>query len=909
MLTLALMASLAPLRASTPSTAAETRSTAADSGPTLAIVHARVLTVTRGTIEDGTVLVKAGRIAAVGAGVAVPPGAEIIDATGRTLTPGLIDCHSHIAADSINEGGTTVSSMTGIEDVFNPTDIDIYRDLAGGLTTANVLHGSANPIGGKNDVIKLRWGKPRAEDFRFEGAMPGIKFALGENPKDMRQFGQQGPRRYPTSRPGVEFVIRDAFTRAKAYQATWRDYEAKKKAGDDVLPPRRDLQLEPLVEVLEGKRLVHAHCYRADEILMLLRLAEELGFRITTLQHALEAYRVAPEIKAHGAGVSTFADWWGYKVEASGATPYNAALCLRQGIVVSVNSDSAEHARRLNTEAAKMIKWGGLSEDEALSLVTINPAKQLRIDQRVGSIEVGKDADLVIWNRNPLSSYALADRVYIDGTLYYDRSKEEQRVEDIRTKKETLLKAEKELLKDREKAKAGEKAKGEEEGKGGEEAKEGEGAENRKEMAVAAPSVKPAASAAASRRARMDVPTLAIINARIVPVASPVIEKGTIVLKAGRIDALGPDLAVPPGAEIIDAAGQEVNPGWIDPTSTIGLVEPGPRGFQDTAESADFNPELRARVAYHAESDAIPVARSNGVTSVGVTPTGGILGGQIPVMNLDGWTWEEATLSPLAGLTMQFPPMQPPRAFGAREPKRDETYEELKKARDKKLDAVAALLRRARAYAALPPAARPTDWALQALVPIVEGAVPLFVAADREADIKDAVAFAEREHVHLVITGARESPLVASLLKKKDVAIVLGPVQTLPTRDDSHQAATYRTAAALADAGVRFAFTAGDDETFERTLPYQAAQSIAWGLPREAALRALTLDAATILGVADQIGSLEPGKVANLFIARGDPLEARTEITEVIINGRRVGVDNIHRQFYEKWAKRPGGKD
>ena len=431
--------------------------------PAIAITHATVLTVTKGTLTDATVLIRGGRIAAVGRDIAIPSDAEVVDAKGRYVSPGIIDCHSHIAADSINEGGTTVSSMTGIEDVFNPTDIDIYRDLAGGLTTANVLHGSANPIGGKNYVIKLRWGKPNAEDFHFAGAPPGIKFALGENPKDMRQFGQQGPRRYPASRLGVEFVIRDAFTRAKAYQAAWKDYDARKKAGETVLPPRRDLQLEPLVEVLEGKRLVHAHCYRADEILMLLRLADEMGFKITTLQHALEAYRVAPEIKAHGAGVSTFADWWGYKVEASGATPYNAALCLRKGIVVSINSDSAEHARRLNTEAAKMMKWGGLTEDEALSLVTINPARQLHIDAHVGSIEVGKDADLVIWSHHPLSSYALADQVFIDGTRYYDRAKEDDRLTAIRTKKDTLLKAEK----DAEKARKAEGGRGGQGGQGG----------------------------------------------------------------------------------------------------------------------------------------------------------------------------------------------------------------------------------------------------------------------------------------------------------------------------------------------------------------------------------------------------------------------------------------------------------
>ncbi len=873
-----------------------------------AIIHATILTVTHGVITDGTVLIRRGKIAEVGRDVTVPSGAEVVDATGRFVSPGIIDCHSHIAADSINEGGTTVSSMTGIEDVFDPTDIDIYRDLAGGLTTANVLHGSANPIGGKNYVIKLRWGKPHAEDFKFEGAMPGIKFALGENPKDMRQFGQQGPRRYPSSRLGVEYVIRDAFTRAKAYQAAWKEYDEKKKAGGSVLAPRRDLQLEPLVEVLEGRRLVHAHCYRSDEILMLLRLADEMGFKVATLQHALEAYRVAPEIKAHGAGVSTFADWWGYKVEASGATPYNAAMCLRRGIVVSINSDSAEHARRLNTEAAKMIKYGGLTEDEALALVTINPAKQLRIDGHVGSLDAGKDADLVIWNHHPLSSYALADRVYIDGTLYYDRTKEDQRVTDLKTKKDALLKAEKEAA---EKAKA-EKA-GEGKGKIGEGGREG--GENK--AAEVTPGYGTGGGTGTSRDGGLgkgselpavhisnDAPALAITNARIVPVTSAVIEKGTIVMKGGRIVALGADVAVPPGAEVIDAAGGEVYPGWIEPSTSLGLDEPGPRGFEDTSEQTPLNPELRTRVAFHVESEGIPVARANGVTTIGVAPDGGILGGAVAVMNLDGWTWEQATVRTSAGISMQFPPIHPARRFGA-PPARDESYDDLKKARDKKLDEVVALLERARAYSAMPPASRSMDWVLESLVPVIDGAVPVFVGADSEADIKDAVAFADGARIHIVIVGGAESPRVAALLKQKNIPVVFGPVQDLPTRPDFHQADRYRAAAALADAGVNFAFTMGGDETFERDLPYQAAESIAWGLSRERALRALTIDAAAILGVDKEVGSLEPGKLANLFIARGDPLEVRTEVTEVIIAGRRVGVDNIHRQFYEKWSKRP----
>src|SRR2546425_5599136 len=430
-----LAAVVLPLRAQTP-----------PQPSVVAIKGATILTVTRGTIENGTIVLRNGKIADVGANAAIPSGADIVDATGKFVSPGIIDCHSHIAADSINEGGTTVSSMTGIEDVLDPTDVNIYRDLAGGLTSANVLHGSANPIGGKNQVIKLRWGTPRAEDLLFEGAVPGIKFALGENPK--RPGGGaggaqgQGPRRYPATRMGVEYVIRDAFTRAKAYQKDWQEYDRRKKAGEDIVPPRRDLQLEPLVEVLEGKRLVHAHSYRADEILMLLRVAEEFNFQITTLQHVLEGYKVAKEIAAHGAGASTFADWWGYKIEAIDAIPYNAALMARKGVLVSINSDSAELSRHLNTEAAKSIKWGGLTDDEAFALVTINPAKQLRIDNRVGSLEVGKDADVVIWNHHPLSSYAITERVYIDGQKYYDQQDDQKRLTELAKEKETLANAE-----------------------------------------------------------------------------------------------------------------------------------------------------------------------------------------------------------------------------------------------------------------------------------------------------------------------------------------------------------------------------------------------------------------------------------------------------------------------------------
>jgi imidazolonepropionase-like amidohydrolase len=414
---------------------------------TVVIQNATVLTVTKGSFK-GSILIRDGKIVEAAEKLLVPPGAQVLDAGGQYVMPGIIDCHSHIAADSINEGGTSVSSMVGIEDVLDPYDVSVYRALAGGVTTANILHGSANSIGGKCSVIKTRWGKD-AQGILFEGAKPGIKFALGENPK--RQGtptgGRGGPPttqnlRYPGTRMGVEDVIRQAFTDARMYQSSWKDFEGRKAKGETLIPPRRDLQLEPLVEILEGKRLVHAHCYRADEILMLLRLAEEFGFRIKTLQHVLEGYKVAKEIAAHGAGGSTFSDWWGYKMEAVDAIPYNAAIMHKKGVLVSLNSDSGELMRRLNTEAAKTMKYGGLTETEALSLITINPAKQLEIDRRVGSIEPGKDADLVIYDKHPLSSYAKVQKVLIDGRVYFERDKDVSEREKIQIEKKRLMEKE-----------------------------------------------------------------------------------------------------------------------------------------------------------------------------------------------------------------------------------------------------------------------------------------------------------------------------------------------------------------------------------------------------------------------------------------------------------------------------------
>jgi imidazolonepropionase-like amidohydrolase len=380
----------------------------------------------------------------VGTDVKAPADVQVIDASGQFVMPGIIDCHSHIAIDGgVNEGSVSVSSMVNIADVIDSDDIDIYRDLAGGVTTANILHGSANAIGGQTEVIKLRWGQP-AEKLPFEGALPGIKFALGENPK--RSNFLQSSGRYPLTRMGVEETIRGAFTEARDYKKSWDEYNQRIAAGQkNVISPRRDLKLDPLVEVIEGKRYVHAHCYREDEILMLLRVAKEFGFKVRTLQHVLEGYKVADEIAAAGTGASTFSDWWAYKAEAYDAIPYNAALMTKRGVIVSINSDDAAEATHLNQEAAKSIRYGGLTHDEALKMVTLNPAIQLGIDRRVGSIEVGKDADLAIYNHDPMSDYAVVQKTLIDGRVYFDREKDILgRPALVQERKDLLAKAKKE---------------------------------------------------------------------------------------------------------------------------------------------------------------------------------------------------------------------------------------------------------------------------------------------------------------------------------------------------------------------------------------------------------------------------------------------------------------------------------
>ncbi|MEO5985327.1 MAG: amidohydrolase family protein, partial [Ferruginibacter sp.] len=374
-------------------------------------------------LENTDVLVANGKIARIGKNLS-SDGAKVIDGTGKHLTAGIIDEHSHIAASSINEGGQSVTSEVRIADNLNPEDINIYRQLSGGVTSSHILHGSANTIGGQTQLIKLRWGA-NDDELKFIGADPFIKFALGEN---VKRTTSQNNNRFPDTRMGVEEVLTDAFTRATDYQ------KLKKNAGF-----RRDLELDALVEIINKKRFITCHSYVQSEITAMMRVAENFGFTVNTFTHILEGYKVADKMKTHGANASTFSDWWNYKIEVIDAIPQNAFLMHKMGVNVAINSDDAEMARRLNQEAAKSVKYAGMSEEDALKMVTLNPAKMLHIDNKVGSIKTGKDADLVLWTANPLSIYSKAEITMVDGIIYFDREQDLKLRQKIKQERNRLI--------------------------------------------------------------------------------------------------------------------------------------------------------------------------------------------------------------------------------------------------------------------------------------------------------------------------------------------------------------------------------------------------------------------------------------------------------------------------------------
>jgi len=407
--------------------------------------NGQIITVSGETITGGDILVQGTKIVKVGKGLPAPAGAEVIDLGGRWIMPGIIDSHSHIAVEGeVNEMGALLTPEVDCKDVINPQDINIFYALTGGVTSVHTMHGSANPIGGRGISLKLRWGKS-AEELIFVEAPLTSKWALGENPKRSNMTGA-GPARYPRTRMGVEESIRDEFEKAKDYMRTWAEYEKKAKAARESkgknpppLPPKKDFRLEGIADILSGRLWVRCHAYQSEEMLSIMRLCREYGVKLVCFEHGLEGYRITNELVQYGVGVSTFADFWGYKWEAYNTMPQAAALCAKRGVLVAISSDDSERMRHLFNDAAKTVRFGGVTEDEALRMLTINPAKIMGVDRWVGTIEPGKDADLAVFNRHPLDPFTVCEMTMVDGAVYFDRAKyleERKKTEEEEKKKE-----------------------------------------------------------------------------------------------------------------------------------------------------------------------------------------------------------------------------------------------------------------------------------------------------------------------------------------------------------------------------------------------------------------------------------------------------------------------------------------
>ena len=803
-----------------------------------ATVHSAVAPA---TVVD--VYVLDGDIAAIGEQLDVPAGTLELAGAELHLAPGVIDCHSHMAIErGINEGSLSITADVDISDSVNADDLAIYRALAGGVTTARLLHGSANVIGGRHEVIKLRWGR-RVAELRFEGAPEGIKFALGENVKRSNGGSQT---RFPGTRMGVEAVFARAFARATEYAAEWSAYEAAVDAGEDALPPRKDLRLEVLVGILKGDVQVHSHCYRADEILMLLRTAERFGFKIKTLQHVLEGYKVAAEIAEHGAGASTFSDWWAYKIEAYDAVPYNAALLDRAGALTTLNSDSNEVVRHMYLEAAKAVHYGGVDPVRALRMVTLNAALQLDIAERVGSIEVGKDADLVLLSHDPLSTRAQVLWTMVDGDIEFERTDpfgfEEHPAPVTDLLEPTLLNIV---------------------------AWDPQGGE-----------------------------TIAITGATLHPITQPDIEGGTLLMQDGRIVGMGTDVEIPASARIVPADGKHVWPGMIAIGTSLGVYEIGAvRATDDRREIGGNHPDLRASAAINAESAHIPVTRVAGITRAQTIPSGGgPLRGQSCILRLDGETWEELLFRDRDMLHLVFP-----RTGNTAEDKDKEST---------KLEDLRTMFAEAREYGRLEDEAAEHgspgpvfDPRLDALVPYVRGKRRVAVHAGNAQTILFALRFIEAEGLDAILIGVREGWKVADRIAASGVEVVIGPVLALPRSEFDPYDAPYANAAVLHRAGVPFSFQTADSDN-SRNLAYHAAMAAAYGLPRVEALRGITYYAARALGIQDKVGSLLPGKLADVIITDGDLLEITTQVEYVFIEGRQLSLETRQTRLRDKYAAR-----
>lgn len=857
---------------------------------TCVIRGAKILTATKGTLENTDIYVLKGKIQELGRNLKVPTGTVEIDARGKVIAPGFVDAHSHRASDGTNEGAESITAETRIRDVLNLSSLNTWQALASGHTSALILHGSANPIGGESVVIKYRYQRPNAE-APISDAPRMIKFALGEN---VTQKNGDSGTRYPKSRMGQESVYRRAFTEARQYMADWDDF----KAGRSKIRPRKDLRLETLSDILRKKVWVQCHSYRSDEMLMMARLSKEFGFQIGALQHALEAYKIAPELAALQVGVSIFVDSWSFKQEGYDAIPWNAWICKNAGVLVSINTDGVSGTTALNMEAARTMRFGGFTEQDALQTITLNPAKELGISHRVGSIEVGKDADLGIWDGHPLSVYAKCAMTLIEGEVFFQR-RDAFGVDALAIKKTNLDKAQ------------------------------------------------PAVEFKLPKRSS----SYAIRGATVHPASSEPIKDATVVIKDGKIFAVGQDVAIPSGTSVINGNGLHVYPGFIESYSSMGLNEiPAVQQMVDNSEFGANQPDLDALSALWVESTHYATARYNGITNAFVAPSGGNVPGQGAVINTDGLTTEQLGLARKQGLVVNVTGSAAGnleldlccdqvdtsilKGLGGghqhdhKNPGDEHlTLQELEQfydllgggiVRQKETvplptgDAnVNRLFDRALEYMTkrkLDPSLK-VDLQLEALIPYLKREKVVVLNARRARDIRSAVGFAQKYKLKAVINGASEAWREIPLLKESGIPVIIQPAgKALLGANNTDNAfdpydTPYVVPGLLAKAGIKFGFAVGVGAD-AMLLPVRVGQSCAYGLSQEDAIRALTLWPAQALGVDDKIGSIEPGKVANIIVSAGDPFEMTGSIRYVFINGQPSEMKSKHTLLRDKYAAR-----
>ncbi len=854
--------------------------------------NANVITVSGADMPGVDVLIQGGRIVNVAPGLVPLPGMQTFDMTGLYVMPGIIDPHSHIALDAVNEFTSSVVPEVRCADVINHDDPDIYRALAGGCTTIHAMHGSANTIGGQCVLLKLKYGRPAAE-MRIPSAPRTVKFALGENVKRPgmlggRRFDPESPRRFPGTRMGVEATLRRALFEGRRYLEQTAAAERIRAAGEDAAPLRRDLRAEALADIVRGDIWINCHSYRADEILRLLEVAEEFGVRVAMLHHCLEAYRIMPEIARHGASTATFSDWWAYKIEAYDAVPQNAGMLLRAGVNSTIKSDSSDLMRHLNLEAAKSVRYAGLSANEALRMVTLNCARGFGLDDHIGSLEPGKDGDIAVFDGHPLDTFSRCVMTIIEGEVYFRHPDFDPRTS--RQPAAPRLSAEvPEFV-----------------------------------VPAAEPNPGPAPLAAARGATGAEAPAVAIVGATIHPVSGPAIARGTIVLSGGKIAAVGADVTPPAGAQVVQAAGMHVWPGLINAATEVGLHEIDQvEVTSDLSEAGTFQPDIMAVSAFNPHSAMIEVARADGITTCVVLPSGPTIAGQAGAVSLSGWTMSEMLIDPKVGLVVTLPsaPAKPLIEEERQRSAEEEEFGEPQTPEDRILESVRKLekfFRDAKAYAtALRDAQKdgrrapvPADPRFDAMTPYVLGEKPVFFMVNGYKAILETLLLSEALGLRPVIVGGSDAWKLADLLAKRDVPVIYEGVFAMPRGLSSVENAgdawdaNYRAASVMQKAGVRFCFGHRTSD-LAKLLPLEAGFAVSHGLPDEAAVRALTLGAAEILGLADRYGSLEVGKAADVIVTTDHVCRATSRVKFAFIGGKPVSLESKHTRDAAKFAGRP----